>query len=157
MAPKRALKSSKGFRKVNSKMEPILITFWTTFEPILESILELKSDPKRDQKLDHFWNRYTPHLWGSGVAFSEIIREGGKRPLGWKYTLHKKGRDILELKSNPERNQKGDHFWNHDPPHLRGGWVAKPWIRREECRSLWSWKYTLQKKGRDFNKSNKVL
>ena len=30
-APKRRLKSSKGFKKVDPKMEPILATFWTIF------------------------------------------------------------------------------------------------------------------------------
>ena len=38
-APKRHLKSSKGFKKVDPKMEPILATVLTSFGPILGSIL----------------------------------------------------------------------------------------------------------------------
>ena len=55
-APKRRLKSSKGFEKVHPKMEPILTTFWITFVALLGSILGLKSAPEGDQKWDQFWN-----------------------------------------------------------------------------------------------------
>ena len=44
-APKRHLKSSKGFKKVDPKMEPILATFWISFGLILGSILKQKTIP----------------------------------------------------------------------------------------------------------------
>ena len=74
-------------------MEPILATFWTNFEQLLEPILELKSALEGNQKWDHFWNHEVPHLRGSGVAFPGILREVWKGYWNWNYTLQKKGRD----------------------------------------------------------------
>jgi hypothetical protein len=53
---KRRLKRSKGFKKVDPKMEPILATFWTNFGALLGPIFELKSAPEGNQKWDHFWD-----------------------------------------------------------------------------------------------------
>ena len=50
-APKRRLKSSKGFKKVDPKMETILATFWTTFGALLDLILGPKSAPERGPKM----------------------------------------------------------------------------------------------------------
>ena len=74
-------------------MEPILATFWTTFEALLVTILGQKPAPKGDQKRDPFWNRVPPRLKGPGVAFSGIIREVWKSYWSWNYTLQNTGRD----------------------------------------------------------------
>ena len=47
-APKRRLKSSKGFKQVNPKIEPLLATFWTTFGAILGPIWD-QIGPRRGQ------------------------------------------------------------------------------------------------------------
>ena len=89
-----------------------------------EASKELQNLKKRDQKMDpkfsNFWNNFGAIL-GS----------------------------ILESKIAPKGDQKWDHFWNPLPPHLRGPGIAKPGIKRECCKSYWSWNYILQKKGRD--------
>ena len=74
-APKRHLKSSKGFKQVDPKMEPILTTCLNTFGALLGSIPGLKSAPEGNQKWDQFWNRVPPHLKGPARPFSGIIRE----------------------------------------------------------------------------------
>ena len=78
-------------------MEPILATFWTNFEPLLGSILELKSAPEGDQKWDHFWDPLAPALRGPQPAFPGILREVWKGYWNWNYTLQKKGRDKILL------------------------------------------------------------
>ena len=93
-APKRRLTSSKGFKQVDPKMEPILATFWTTFGALLGPILGPKSAPKGDQQWDQFWNRVPPALKGLALTFSGIIREVWKGYWNWNYSLQKKGRDF---------------------------------------------------------------
>jgi hypothetical protein len=78
-------------------MEQVLITFWTNFEQLLESILELKSAPEGDQKWDHLWNPPPPALRGPGVAFPGILREVWKGYWNWNYTLQKKGMDFIHI------------------------------------------------------------
>ena len=92
-APKRHLKSSKGFKKVDPRIAPILATFWTSFWLILGSILKPKTGPESDQKWDHFWNRLAPALKGLALTFSGIIREVWKSYWSWNYTLQRKGKD----------------------------------------------------------------
>jgi len=92
-APKRHLKSSKGFKKVDPIMEPILATFWISFGLILGTILEPKTAPEGNRKWSHFWNRPAPQLRGLALAFSGIIREVWKDYWNWNYSLQKKGRD----------------------------------------------------------------
>ena len=60
-APKRHLKSSKGFKEMDPKMEPILATFGALLGPIVGP----KSAPKGDQKWDQFWNHVPPGTQGS--------------------------------------------------------------------------------------------
>ena len=97
-APKTRLKSSKGCKKVDSKMEPILATFWTHFGQLLELILVLKSAPEGDQRWDHFWEPLAQALRGLALTFSGIIREVWKGYWNWNYTLQRRGRDIYKVK-----------------------------------------------------------
>ena len=108
-APKRRLKSSKGFKKEDPQMQQILAIFWTTVGALLELILRPKSASEGDQKWDHFWNRLAPPLRGPGVAFSGIIREVCKGYWDWNYTLQKNGRDIKKALKDSYRHPPGRH------------------------------------------------
>ena len=77
-ASKRHLKSSKGFKKVDPKMEPILTICWTTFGLLLRHILVLKSAPEGDHKWDHFWNRLRRISGVSRSRFQELYERCGK-------------------------------------------------------------------------------
>jgi len=57
---------------------------------------------------------------------------------------------ILGPKAAPKGDQKRDQFWNPPTPVLRGPKDAKPGTKQECCKSYWSWKYILQKNGRDI-------
>ena len=74
-------------------MIPKNTTFWTSFGPILGSILGPETAPEGDQKWDKFQNRPAQALRGLALAFSGIIREVCKGYWSWNYTLQKKGRD----------------------------------------------------------------
>ena len=50
------------------KVVHVLVTFLTSFEIILEAILEPKSANESDQQWDWFWNPPAPHLRGRVVA-----------------------------------------------------------------------------------------
>ena len=76
--PKRRLKRSKGFKKVDPKMEPILATFWTNFEPLLELILKLKSAPERNQKWTSFGTPRCRVSGGRELLFQEFYERCGK-------------------------------------------------------------------------------
>ena len=84
-APKRRLKSSKGVKKVDLKIEPMLITFWmakigSRRGPNMGPLL-LEPRPAASQR-------------GPQPAFSGIIRKVCKGYWNWTYTLQKKGRYI---------------------------------------------------------------
>ena len=79
-----------------------------------------KRDPKMDSKINNFWTNFDS-IFGA----------------------------IWGPKIVPKRDQKWDHFWNPLAPALRGPGVAVLRMKREWCKSYWSWNCILQEKGRD--------
>ena len=96
--------------KLVPKLVPCFISFWTSFGPILKSILGPKTAPEGDQKWDHFWNLPAPHLRGPTLGQIRIIRGVCKSYWNWNYTLQKKGSDSLRKPPHSvgkQRQRKG--------------------------------------------------
>ena len=80
-APKRRLKSSKGFKKVDPKIEPILATFWTTSAALVGPIFGAQNCSRRGPKMGPLLEPRPPGSQGSATCVFRNYTRGVERLL----------------------------------------------------------------------------